>query len=97
MTQCKDFPDIENLYHHCWEFWKERGQDGGGNQKQRQRREEGKRVWRKRQGRRNVSGDGVSGDGTRRKKGGEKKARAKTEARFMSPRIPASFYRPRDD
>lgn len=30
-------------------------------------------------------------------KGREKKARAKAEARFMSPRIPTSFYRPRDD
>lgn len=41
VTQCKDFPDIENLHHHCWEFWKERGQDGGGGTRNRGR--EGKR------------------------------------------------------
>lgn len=70
---------------------------GERGQRKQNRGREGKRVWRKRQGRQNVSGDGVSGDGRDRKREENKKARVKAEARFMSPRIPTSFYRPWDD
>lgn len=95
MTQCKDFPDIENLHHHCWGFRKERGQEGGGNRNREGKRGRGCGV-------RDRGGGMCPGTGCREtagdgKKEGKKKARAKTEARFTSPRIPASFYRPRDD
>lgn len=48
-------------------------------------------------GGRDGGGQDVSGDGRDRKGEGGGAARAKAEARFTSPRIPASFYRPRDD
>lgn len=45
---------------------------GGGGRRKPNRGREGKRVWRKRQGRQNVSGDGVSGDSRDRKGEGKK-------------------------
>lgn len=86
-------PDIESLHHHGWEFWEERrGHERGGVVGEGKRGRQEERVWWKRR-----RGAECVGRRQRRKKGGGGAARAKAEARFTSPRIPASFYRPRDD
>lgn len=75
---------------------RDEGMSGGGGMKEREadrRRGCGGRDG----GGQDVSGDGVLGDGRDRKGEGGGVARVKAEARFTSPRIPASFYRPRDD
>lgn len=86
VTQCKDFPRYwETTSSLLGILERERtGGEGGGTIK---RGREGKRVWRKRQGRRNVSGDGVLGDGRRQKKGGKKKKRREQKLRQDS-RLP---------
>lgn len=89
-------PDIENLHHHCWDLREERGQDWGGGEGNRTEAERGRGCGVRDRGGRMCPGTGCR-ETAETEKGREKKARAKAEARFMSPRIPTSFYRPRDD
>lgn len=67
---------LGNLHHHCWDFWEERGQDGGREgvkeREQRQRGEEGVALETGEGG--CVQGRGV-GRWQRQKKGGRKKRR----------------------
>lgn len=87
-------PDTENLHHHHWEHLEERGEESRGLRKKK--KAEGKTG----RGERGVRDrEGSTGRGTRcretKKTNGEKKTvRVKAEARFTSPRIPTSFYRP---
>lgn len=66
--------------------------EGGGVGEGKRGRQEERVWWKRRRGGRMCRETAETEKG---RGGGE--ARAKAEARFTSPRIPASFYRPRDD